>query len=410
MTTRVPVRGVLRDAQRYEPVAPLFLGSRLVGFDSPASDAPPWFALPGLRNAHAHFDLSHVASIPRATRGFAAWLLDLLPARGPFDPAAFQRAAATGATLSLRSGTTAVVDIDSSGAAASAVAMSGLKGWACHEMLGNRDPVTMRNDVSAWLARFDSFAPKGRLRAGVSPHAPYSTPAALYRAASELAAEHTAGFTTHLAETHAEDEFTRRGEGEFRDLLQRLNVVPPFSDPPGASPIRYVSGLGDWPRGAILAHVNYPNADEFELLARRRAIVAYCPRSHAFFGHSRHPIAELLAAGIPVALGTDSLASNGTLSLFDEMAYLRAARPDLPAATIFECATSNAARSIDGGSGRLDDLQAADLVVVAARGGVPSNLEEALDLVTSGTLEVVATFVDGELCYVAPGVSERFLV
>lgn len=407
---KLAVSGTLFDGSRYEPLAPVLDGARIAGFEAPDPGAPPFFAIPGFRNAHVHLDLSDVSGVPRADRGFASWVLDLLRTRGPFDPAQLQRAAGRGARAALASGTTAVVDIDSSGAAASAVSAAGLKGLACREMLGGRNADEFHADVASWIERFESFAPRGRLRPGVSPHAPYSTPRALYDAAFRLAATAPCGLTTHLAETRAEAEFVARGSGEFAALLAHLGARSPFDQAPGTTPIRYLADIAAWPPGLLLAHVNYPEPGDLDLLRDRGAIVVHCPRSHAFFSHSAHPIEEFLAAGVRVALGTDSLASNGSLSMLDELAYLAVARPRLDRARLFDHATRSAAAEIDGGRGVLEPDGEADIAVLAAPGGAPSSLDEALGAVTDGRACVVATIVDGEVCYVRPGAEEQILV
>ncbi len=400
---------MLRDSGSFDAASLELSGERIGPSVSPPADAPPWFAIPGLRNAHVHLDLSFARGVKRATRGFGAWVLDLLAARGPFNPSHLQRAAMVGAAEALASGTTAVGDIDSSGAAASAVAASGLKGVSFHEVLGSRDPEEIRRGLVAWIEGFSNRARSHRTRAGVSPHAPYSTPASLYELCAEIANRIPVAYSTHIAETLAEGRFLASGDGEFKDLLDALGARSPFSTPPGMRPLEYLSSHGRVPPGALLAHVNYCDPSDFEGLRTSGAIVVYCPRSHNFFGHRWHPVREMLDAGVCVALGTDSIASNSSLSMFEEMAFLRAARPDLSPAETFSMATRAAANLLDGGSGRLDEGESADLVVVEARGGVPSSLVSALDVVTSGAVDVVATIVGGEVCFARGGAEEHLL-
>ncbi len=89
-----------------------------------------------------------------------------------------------------------------------------------------------------------------------------------------------------------------------------------------------------------------------------KSSVVYCPRSHEFFGHEKHPVRQLLDAGINVALGTDSLASNSSLSMIDEMRFLAKKRKDLTLEEIFQMATRNGAAAL-GFAGVLGCLSAA---------------------------------------------------
>ncbi len=398
MTRSLAVGAVLVGSDRFHVGGLSLSGDRVVELTSPPTPSSRRFAIPGLRNAHVHLDLSLVRGVPRADAGFGAWVLDLLRCRGPFVPTALQRAAAHGARECLASGTTAVIDVDSSGAAAAALAASGLKGAACREVLGRLEP----KEVDAWLEGFAGFAPGGRVRPGLSPHAPYSTSPAQYRTTRARAERDGLTWTTHLAETRAERELLRRGTGDLRELLDRLGAPPPFGEPPGRGPVRYLRELDGLPAGGVLAHVNHPEDGDAELLAELGAVVVYCPRSHAFFGHPPHPLRRLRDAGVTVVLGTDSRASNASLSMLDELAFLRAARPDLAPAELFEAATARAAPIVDGGTGRLEPGAPADLVVVESPGGLPNGLDDALDRVTLGGVRVVATIVSGVVCHAAP--------
>lgn len=410
----IPVAAVLVDADRRVAGSLELRGTQVARLGAPApAGVRTRLAVAGLRNAHVHLDLSLVRGVPRATRGFAAWVLDLLRCRGPFDPSFFQRSAAAGCREALSTGTVAVGDIDSSGAAATVVAASGLKGIAFREILGSgKDEATLL-DLERWLDAFPGFAPAGRVTAGISPHAPYSTSPGLYRGAARIARARKIASTTHIAETLAEREFLEHGGGELRTLLESVHATSPR--PTGAPPVRplaYLDDLGVLDRSCLLAHVNYPEPDDFDRLARTQAMVVHCPRSHAFFGHGahgRHPLDRMLAAGVRVGLGTDSRASNGSLNLFDEMAYLRAARPDLPASALWRAATETGAAALDGGSGRLAEGEPADLVVVEFPFDVPPTAAACVDALTLGQGVVQATYIDGQLVYASPAVGAEAL-
>jgi len=359
------------------------------------------FALPGLRNAHVHFDLSGIGGPLGAGLGFADWIERLMLWRGRQTTADLVQGARVGARQALAAGTTAVGDIDSTGSSFEAVAESGLKGIGFREVLGTGDCTSVLASAEEFGMRYGHSEAKGGLRPGLSPHAPYSTSDRLYQGARDLARRRSWPLSTHVAETTAEELFLMEGRGDLAELLGRLGVRQPFDRPPGRTPLGNLAALDCLGPDVLLAHVNYPAAGDLEALAQSGATVVYCPRSHAHFSHARHPVAELLELGVTVALGTDSMASNRSLSMFDEMAFLRGRRPDLPPSQVFQMATSAAAPFLDGGRGRLDPGQPADLVIARSPGGLPADLDEALQRVTTGDLEILATLVSGRLCYVS---------
>src|SRR5439155_17983395 len=160
-----------------------------------------------------------------------------------------------------------------------------------------------------------AFPESETCRPGVSPHAPYSVNATLYlqASASRLA------LATHLAESPHEQGLLKRHSGPFVPFLENLNVWDP-SDliPDFAYVMRRIRRHCKHP---LYIHCNYLSPDAPFLSS---GSVVYCPRTHAAFGHPRHPFREFLARDVRVALGTDSLASNPDLDLLAEARFVRA--------------------------------------------------------------------------------------
>ncbi|MGE5608286.1 MAG: amidohydrolase family protein [Bacillota bacterium] len=195
----------------------------------------------------------------------------------------------------------------------------------------------------------DSTYASERLRVGLSPHAPYSVEGPGYRRCLEVAKAQDLPLATHLAETSDEAAFLANHTGPFRDLWSFLDGwddrVPRFD----GGPIRFAQQLGllDYP--TLLAHVNYCDDAELEILARGQASVVYCPRTHAYFGHPPHRWRDMLARGINVAVGTDSCASSPDLNLVDDLRLVHEVAPEVLPQTLWEMATLRAARAIGQG-------------------------------------------------------------
>jgi cytosine/adenosine deaminase-related metal-dependent hydrolase len=124
----------------------------------------------------------------------------------------------------------------------------------------------------------------------------------------------------------------------------------------------------------LVAHLNELTESDFELARKMKTKfhVVHSPRSHDYFDHSRFPFKRLHAIGFNVCLGTDSLASNQSLSLFAEMRAFQRNEPATSPDEIFEMVTVNAASALrqQNTLGRIRPGFRADLTAIpCAEGG-----------------------------------------
>jgi cytosine/adenosine deaminase-related metal-dependent hydrolase len=107
--------------------------------------------------------------------------------------------------------------------------------------------------------------------------------------------------------------------------------------------------------------------------------VVSCPRSNRYVGVGAPPLAAFYQAGLPVAFGTDSLASVEDLNVFGELAEARRIAPQVAARQLLESATLTGARALgfDGDFGAIEPGKRAALIAVALPEGV-GDVEEYL--------------------------------
>lgn len=211
----------------------------------------------------------------------------------------------------------------------------------------------------------------------VAAHAPYSVAPALFR---EIAQRNTDGpLTVHLGESREEVEFLRTGGGPLRRTLERLGVWVPSWRAPQCDPVEYMRQLGYLRPGLLAVHGVQLGDDALERLREAGATVVTCPRSNVWTGVGIPRLAHFYAAGVPVAIGTDSLASADTLNMFDELGEMRRVAPEVSAASFLDSATRVGAEALGyGGSyGTLDPGKRAALVAVDIPPGV-TDVEEYL--------------------------------
>ncbi len=183
-------------------------------------------------------------------------------------------------------------------------------------------------------------------RIGISPHSPYTLEPDGFRACAKRADQRGLPLAIHVLESADEDAFTRRLAGPLVDFLKGVGVWDdriPMSD---CGPIELLERTGVLGRNTLLVHVNYADDEDIARIARSGSSVAYCPRTHAAFGHLPHRFLDMLNAGINVCIGTDSLASNPSLSVLDELRFLHGRFPEVSLSTLLAMGTLRGARAL----------------------------------------------------------------
>jgi aminodeoxyfutalosine deaminase len=160
--------------------------------------------------------------------------------------------------------------------------------------------------------------------------------------------------------------------GPLHDFLKELGRQ--MHDVGGVTPVARLFGDQLVPKGGILAHMNCLSETDYKLLAScaKDIAVVHCPKCHEYFGRPRFDLDRLRSIGISVCLGTDSLASNTSLNLFEEMRSLRRNFPHVSAEELIDMVTRRPARAI-GMSGELGEIAPgafADLIAVPYSGAI----------------------------------------
>jgi 5-methylthioadenosine/S-adenosylhomocysteine deaminase len=327
--------------------------------------------LPGLVNCHTHLELGPLpASAPG--EAFVPWVVRLIEMRRGMPQSAQAITAEAGVLALIRSGTTCVGEVSSSGQSLAALLRAGLRGVVYREVLGLDPKEAETRLAAAWaeVRAMQDAARGGRLAIGLFPHSPYALSEPLIRACGELVRRTGLPAAMHVAESPAEVAFLINGAGPIACLLYpAVGCAAPPPRRPARSPAAYLEGLGVPAWCPLWVHAVHADETDCRSMAERGVAVAHCPRSNRRLSEGVAPIPSFLAHGIPVGLGTDSLASVPCLDLWEEMrAALTAHGSSLAAATILEMGTLGGARAL-GLADRIGSLtpgKQADLIAVAA--------------------------------------------
>jgi 5-methylthioadenosine/S-adenosylhomocysteine deaminase len=342
----------------------------------PSTGAPPGVdvylgdvaLLPGLVNAHTHLELTVMRGFLENLE-FRSWILRLTRARREaLSPDALTDSARAGIAEGLLAGVTTYADTNESGAPFRAMLDMGVRGISYQEVFGP-DAARCAESLAGLRAKVDALrhGETSLVRAGVSPHAPYSVSDALFEATADYAREERLPIAVHIAESEDESSLVQHALGGWADAHRSrgLTVVPR-----AGSPIRLLERTRVLDARPLLIHCVRADAEDVGMIARQDCAVAHCPASNAKLGHGIAPLIDFLRAGIRVGLGTDSVASNNRMDLLDEarlailMQRARVGRPDVVTATeILELATLGGARALglETEIGSLDVGKSADL-------------------------------------------------
>ncbi len=362
--------GVVLEGSRIAAVGPTELLSR----NYPQAAHHPlrgYLLMPGLVNAHTHLELTALRDRVPPGDDFVSWLLRLIAEKKTLGEADVAASIQEGLEECLASGTTCVGEVSNTRHSLRILRNAGVRGVVFQEILG-RPTANLSAPMAELRATIETMqADSGeRITIGVSPHSPYTlSPALLSQLATYL---NTKGllYSIHIAESQDEMDYFLKDRGALRErLFPAVGWERAGRSKPVGSPLALLDRVGLLTPRLLAVHGVHLSPQEITRLAQAGAAFAICPRSNDTLRVGRAPLATMLAAAAAVGLGTDSLASNDSLSLWDEMRFLRrgpgASAAPSPA-QILRMATLEGARALGlaAAIGSLEAGKEADLIAV----------------------------------------------
>jgi aminodeoxyfutalosine deaminase len=331
--------------------------------------------LPGLINAHCHLDYTCLCEQIPPPKSFTDWIRAINAAKAKLSAQDYVASINEGFAEARQFGTTTIANLTAFPELIAEIDPS-IRTWWFAELIDVRAPEQASKLVDSAMESL-----KGTRTWGLAPHALFTASMDLYRRCEEVAQREKVLLTTHLAESREEMEMFRNGSGPLYDFMKKIGR--PMDDCRQGTPlerflrIRDSSGPkafgarndNDW----LVAHLNELAESDFELLERlqMKFHVVHSSRSHGYFGHSRFPFERLRSLGFNICLGTDSLASNDSLSLFAEMRAFQKEFPRVSPEEILQMMTVNPGRALqrENSLGQIRCDAHADLVGVPFSGG-----------------------------------------
>lgn len=315
---------------------------------------------PGFVNAHSHLQLSAARDRMKQNGSFTGWIRKVIEFTRSLSEDERNRGIETGVEEMMRSGITAVADIVTNAAVAERLLDSAIRSVIFVEAIG---PLEYNADEIAKniILQVEKLRLKGA-GVGISPHSAYTVSGKLFGLLNVFAGKEGLPVMMHIAETGEEDEFVRNGSGELHRLLLEMELLEKDYKGEAVSSVGLLSKRG-LPDGLLAVHLNLLDTGDMEILADKKIVPVFCPSSSRWFGRSSvMPIDEFLSAGVNPAIGTDSLASNSSLSMLDELRCAAAFFPLVDRSRLMEMATVNGAKGLSLNCGAIEKGKWADII------------------------------------------------
>jgi cytosine/adenosine deaminase-related metal-dependent hydrolase len=301
-------------------------------FDAPILDYPGCALMPGLVNAHTHLELTHFPAwllrkdLKYSPRTYVDWIIQVIKVKRTLHPEELAASLREGLDISLQAGTTMVGDMLSDRQLLPSYADRKIGGRVYLELIGQH-PVMTRELLAAVLQAAEQVPPP--FLPGLAPHTPFTVSEPFLADIVAAARRQGLPLAIHLAESREESAFFRDGSGKIATDLYPFVQWDQYLPPPRQlTPAEWFHGTNLAGPDFHAVHCVHLTQGDAELFRRSGLPIVLCPRSNDRLDVGRAPVHLFRKLGIPLALGTDSLASNDSLSLWDEMRALLRYYPD----------------------------------------------------------------------------------
>jgi cytosine/adenosine deaminase-related metal-dependent hydrolase len=365
--------------------------------------------LPGLINAHCHLDYTCLRGKIPPQKTFTDWVRAINAEKAKLSPKDYILSINEGFAEAKRFGTTTVANLTAFPNLVPYI-NAPIRTWWFAELIDVRAPERANEIVDLVRRRTDSLrraieslrsalecadmsalSKRRHVAAlqtqhwGLAPHALFTASKNLFECCEEIARRENVLLTTHLAESREEMEMFHDASGPLYEFMKAIGRS--MDDCGNETPLQLFLGAPS-PRRAgcdrvlpqwIIAHLNELTESDFEMLenAKGQFHVVHCPRSHDYFKHSQFPFERLHSLAFNICLGTDSLASNESLSLFAEMRAFQRSERGISPDEILKMVTVNPAMALHREKmiGRMRPGFCADLIAIPCGRG-PNLFEE----------------------------------
>lgn len=295
--------------------------------------------MPCLVNAHTHLELSALRFKILSVGSFVLWVRNVIKKRETLGLAEMKEYARKAMDELWRDGVGVIGDVGNTGITIDLLNNFNFYGYFFNEIINFKGDFSLKD-----YKEKKDFSLK--LKITYSAHSPYTVAPLLIQAIKSFNKRKKRIFSIHCAESPEEIEFLKTGKGPILALLKERGQWNESFIPPGVSSVKYLHSLGVLDENTLLVHAVCVDEEDLEIIKKTGAKVCFCPRSNLFTGVGLPKVLKFLNAGIEACVGTDSLASNDKLSIWEELKTLYLFFPQISPEILLKMATFWGAKTL----------------------------------------------------------------
>lgn len=301
---------------------------------------------PGFINCHCHLELSHLKGVIPERTGLVNFVFSVVTQRH-FPDEEILHAIEKGEQEMLANGIVAVGDICNIELTLPQKVKGKLQYYNFIEASGWM-PAIAAQRLQRSKVYFDAFSQASP--SSIVPHAPYSVSEELWEAITPFFEERVVSI--HNQETAFEDDLFRSNSGDFVRMYQMMNIDHAHHRPSGKSSLQSYYDKLKSASSILLVHNTFTQQDDVDYIQAKSNLkpptfFCLCINANRYIEDALPPVEMLRKNGCGIVLGTDSLASNWSLSIWDEITAIREHFPAIPLEEILQWATLNGAKALE---------------------------------------------------------------
>jgi aminodeoxyfutalosine deaminase len=302
---------------------------------------------PGFVNAHCHLELSHMRGVIPERTGLLNFAKNIITKRGSFAKEQINEAIVEADKVMWDHGIVAVGDISNTADSFQTKQKSNLFYHTFIELIGF-DP-GQAETVFTMGKELQRTADRMGLKNSLVPHAPYSVSEGLMRRMGLDVIDTKFPVSIHNQESADEDLFFKRKEGAFVELYDFLKMPIDFFKPRGYSSLQTYLMFLENCSDLILVHNTFTSKKDMEWANSyyKKLYWCLCPKANLYIENALPQLDNFENAKCKMVIGTDSLASNDSLSVIDEINVLLKNFKHLKIASALKWATIHGAEALN---------------------------------------------------------------